>query len=320
MRHRVAIRLRTTFAMLCLLVTIVACPATAIGQTANPFFGDEADAIQQVSLTKEADLSPPASGQANAKQMRVSIRYLLVDDQVRREIYAELAPNSIRHSTYTPEDPPKDDLTIESGSDRCLKRLNAHGHSATCILHSTKANQILKLASESSDCTVSQAPSVILQQNRAAETNDTVQRPMVVDIQGEPGLRKPVIRLVDEGTRMRVLARLVRQTSGTDLIELTAEFVDTRILEIKTIEVLGLQDTPTTLQNPICESTAVVISEQLGPEQLLMIDPHIKKSTSVDVESTSMLGRLPVVGKAFIETESKTIENHLIVLIKPSIL
>lgn len=312
--------------LIVLMLGIAAPSDFATAQTANPFVADQENVIQQVSLTDVgsplAGSMPPGAGPDLAPsdvQFRVSIRYLLVDAETRRQIYSRLVSESIRRASIAPESEPNRELTIDTSSPLCIKRLTSHGHSATCVLDTATANEIVKLASESSLCTVSQAPAVNLQQNLAAQINDMVQRPMLVDVDRDTEQLKPVVRIVDEGTRIRLLARSLVHAAEGDVIELATEFTNVRILAVNTFEILGLTDKSMTFQAPVSETTTIVASERLVSDQLVLIDPHITNLVTIEVDKASMLGRLPVVGKAFAASESKQVENHLMVLIKPDI-
>ncbi len=305
------------------LVAVATLLASASAQTANPFVHDANGAVRQVSLAKVVE-SPADPASATGKpQLTVSIRYLLVDDLTRRTIYQSLTAGSIRHSAHAPKEPLSNDLQNTRGSDQVSKRLTTYGHSATCRLTAAEADKIVDLVSQTPTCTLSQAPSVFMQQNQVAEVNDTVQRPMVVDATLELGQVKPFVDVIEEGTRLRILANLDHPDSAaetsSDTIDLTVEFVDMRLVEWNSVEVFGLQEGATTLQHPICSSTTVITTDQLAVSQLLLIDPHIKRNVTIDIEPTSMLSKLPVVGKRLTTTESRSVQNHLMVLIKPSI-
>ena len=146
-----------------------------------------------------------------------------------------------------------------------------------------------------------------------------MQRPMVVDAERGPEQVRPIVKIVEEGTRIRLLARLVSGSPAAGSIDFTIEFVNKEIADIKQIEVMGLQEQPTTLQHPVCSTTRCVVSDQLAAGQVLLLDPHIQKSKVVEVQSTSVLGKLPLVGRSFTSTESISVERNLIVLIKPAI-
>ncbi len=318
---------RFGWAQAVLFLAISMTQSSASGQKSNPFFGEQGNAIRQVSLSEEPDPLAESDGidgdgsvSTPQTQLTVSIRYLMVDDETRRAIYDELDPQTIKHSAYAPPEFSRDDLSLFSSLSQVEKTVTLHGRSATCIVEPKVADILIQLVDEAPGCMISQAPSVILQQNQTAEINDIVQRPMVVDVQKELGQIKPVINVVDEGIRLRLLARLVPQGPAEGMIEVTTEFVNQQIMEVKLIEVLGLQEQPTMLQHAVCSTTQVMVKERLGQQQHLLIDPHIKKSGTIEVESTSVLGRLPLVGKSFISTESVSVQQHLIVLVKPALL
>ena len=299
------------------LIVSLSPASIATSQTVNPFFTDQPGGIQQVSLAKETKPSAGTSHGQPGKQLRVSIRYLLVDDQSRRELYAELPAGSIHRATHSPPESSAPVQNPDLPTQQCQTEVSCHGHSATCVINADLANDFVKAAQESPTCIVKQVPGLVLQQNHSAEVRDSVQRPMSVDVIRESGKLEPVVRTVNEGTTMQLSARLIRRTAGSDAMQLTARIESTRILSIDTVELIGIADQPTTLQNPLCRTTRIIATETLAIGQLLLIDPHDKRKTTIDVESDSMLGKLPVVGRAFAETEPKEVENNLLVLIKP---
>ncbi len=50
----------------------------------------------------------------------------------------------------------------------------------------------------------------MLLDGKQAEMNDVVQRPFLVDMQQDGSLMKPIVHVIDEGTRLRLLANLTK--------------------------------------------------------------------------------------------------------------
>lgn len=301
------------------LVALAALLANASAQTANPFLESSPGTVRQVSLAKTIEQDADRNLTSGQTQLTVSIEYLLVDEPTRRAIYQLLDQKSIRHSSYEPNEGQDRNWTEVTTTDRVDKRFTSFGHATTCRLSSSAADKILDLVGETATCWSSKAPSLILQQNQAAEVNDTVARRIVVDVRQEREQIKPIIRVIEEGTRMRILARLNESSELTEAIELMVQLIDKRIVKWNSIEVYGLGETATTLQHPICEWTTVTTANSLAETDCLLMDPHVTRATKIEVAPTSMFSKLPLVGKRFSTIETKSVENHWMVLVKPSI-
>ena len=187
-----------------------------------------------------------------------------------------------------------------------------------CVLSDRETEAVLLQAGKSPACEVTAAPGVILLDGTEAEMNDVIQHPFVVDMQTDGDVVKPAMHVLEDGTRLRLLASLA-DASGPP-IHLTCEIVTSRILEVKTDVVFGVQDQPVPVQVPIHQRVTAIASGELREGQSLLVDPHVSKTGPAPAEADlPMLARIPYVGRKFRQPESVVVEQQVLVLLRPSI-
>jgi hypothetical protein len=219
------------------------------------------------------------------------------------------------------------DLQADQSPLRSAQQIHSPSRVTTCVLNESDTDAIMKKAFESVSSDVVRSPSVMLLDGKQAEMNDVVQRPFLVDMQQDGSLMKPIVHVIDEGTRLRLLANLSGPaeesppSSDTDPpIRLSSELLISRILDVKTEQVFGLKDEPFTVQIPVHQVTSAFASQRLSKGQTLLVDPHVTMTKSVHRESkVPMLGRIPYLGRSFKNTSVGTVEQHMLMLLQPSI-
>lgn len=290
--------------------------------------------IRQVSSSLPVSSDAPWAGIAQARnddassgtQIRVSVQYLMVDQKTRAAIYADLPSTVIKTSVLVPGTADLADLHANQAPLRSAKRINSPSRVTTCVLNDSDTAAIMKKAFESTSSDVVRSPSVMLLDGKQAEMNDIVQRPFLVDMQPDGDLVKPIVHVIDEGTRLRLLASLTKPvesppSSNTDPpIRLSSELLVSRVLDVKTDQVYGLENEPLTMQIPVHQVNSALTSVQLAKGQTLLVDPHVTKTKSVQRESNvPMLEKIPYVGRSFKNMSVGTVEQHMLMLLQPSI-
>ncbi len=272
-------------------------------------------AIRQVSNSVPA--GDYLSGQT---QIRVKIRYLMVDDATRTAIYQEFSPSAIKRHTSVPRTAESVDLGTIASPLQCEREIHSPSRATTCVLDAATLALVLSEADESTSSGVMHAPGVILIDGEQAEINDVVQRPFVVDMETDGDLLKPTAHVLDDGTRVRLLASLTGTREGEPTIQLTTEIVVSSVLDVKTDRVFGIGDEPFTVQVPLQQVTKVVALERIAAGQTLMIDPHVSKTKRVEHASgVPVLTKIPYVGRTFKNVGVATVEQHMMVLLQPTI-
>lgn len=290
--------------------------------------------IRQVSSTLPFSTATPWDGIARARhddassgtQIRVSVQYLLVDEATRTEIYADLPSTAIKTSVLVPGASQSQDLWANQSPIRSAQQINAPARVTSCVLDETQTSAIMRKALDSASSDILRSPSVMLLDGKQAEMNDVVQRPFIVDMQQEDGLLQPVTQVIDEGTRLRLLAIVTGATESTppasseQSIRLSSELVVSRILDVKAEPVFGLTDEPPTVQIPVHQVTSAIASERLAQGQTLLVDPHVIKTKSVRLETAvPVLAKIPYVGRTFTNTAVSHVDQHMLMLLRPSI-
>jgi len=283
--------------------------------------------IQQVSATTP---SLAASRNALLPQIRVTIRYLMVDEPIREKIYASMPEDSSvthanlpstelrRHSPNTPESEP---LVFTDGlHSTSAHRFSAPSRVTTSVLDSSQVQSILDLAAGNSKCEVSNAPAVIFIDGKEAEMNDVVQHPMVVNIQSESDVVHPTVRIFEDGIRLRMRSSLDGRRDDSDGILLSCEVNTSEILDVKTHKIYGVQEQPLTVQVPIHQVTSATVSARLAAGQTLLVDPHhSKESTITQDQGVPLLTKIPYVNRTFKNVGSTTVERSMLILLEPSV-
>jgi hypothetical protein len=277
--------------------------------------------IRQVSASSSEGILAARRLASSGSQIRVTVQYLMVDDVTRAEIYEIIGPSIIHHSVHATEI--SDSPSLQGISSRLGSSQQTRSPSwvTTCVLDDSKTAEIIQKAVQSESSDVSKAPNVSLLDGKEAEMSDIVQRPFVINIQQVGDATKPVMQVLDEGTRLRLLANLAEEPSPQgQTIHLTSEITISQILDVKTNQIFGLEDEPLTMHVPIHQITTATAAEQLLVGQTLLIDPHVSKSKSVRVESgVPMIAKIPYVGRRFRNMSIGSVAQNMMVLLQPSI-
>lgn len=307
----------------CFLLSLSA-PASAQLSITRP----KPTSIQQVSATTP---SLAAARNSLLPQVRVTVRYLMVDDSTRAEIYDTLDPEQIvthsnlpelsevqRHSPQSSETEPL--ALSESMIGHSRHRFRAPARVTTSVLAPSTVESIVELASDSPSSVVSDAPAVILIDGKEAEMNDVVQHPMVVDLQRRGDVVHPTVRVFEDGIRLRMLASLGSQPTVGAGILLSCEVSTSEILSVGSHKVYGVQDEPATVQVPIHQVTSATASTRIAYGHTLMIDPHYTKAGQVRQQrGVPMLSKLPYLNRTFKNVDVATVDQSMIILLQPSI-
>lgn len=282
--------------------------------------------VRQVSLSAPTGIVAARREASSRSQIRVEIRYLLVDDATRTAIFEGFEATEIDNSVTLPEPFDSAELQAVIAPSKSSRQIMSPARVTTCVLDDADVVLVLEKVGESPTSTLSSAPIVILIDGKEAEMNDAVQHPFVIDVATDGGVIKPSVQAFDDGTRLRLLAWLSDPaatplpTSQEPLIGLACEINCSRVLDVRSDQLFGVQDQPVAVQTPIHEVTTVTASRNLSQGQTLLVDPHVTKPTTVQSESAvPVIGKLPYVGRSFRNISVASVEQHLIVLLRPLI-
>ena len=156
---------------------------------------------------------------------------------------------------------------------------------------------------------------------KTGDLNNAIQRPFVVDFEVEHGVPRPIVKILEDGVHIRLLAKLPHaESEQSSSIQLTAEIVANQVLGIRSDQLFGLTDEPLEIQVPLYATKQVIVSERLLKGQSILVDPHVTKPETLVAEvETSMLGKLPYIGRRFREAETgTTIDRNVLVLMRPA--
>ena len=232
-----------------------------------------------------------------------------------------LQQDAIKRVSQVPAAPERTSLeaTIQPASS--VTTLIAPSRLAAYTLDSPEFAEVMACAINSKQCEINVAPKIILLDGNEVEMTDLVQRPFVIGFHRESDQVEPQIHVLDEGTRLRLIAKQNPSTdSASESIDLQCELTVSKVLDIHTDQVFGIGDEPLTVQVPVQMITSAIASDRLVVGETLMIDPHVTTSKYVDNEQgIPILTKLPYVGRTFKNTGRALVQQHLMLLLQPSI-
>jgi hypothetical protein len=281
----------------------------------------ETPVIHQVSPSAWQNIVNARSSASEGMQIRVTVQYLMVDSKTRDDIYAGLDRQSIVSSLQPPRGHENVDLGQKLPRASMTQTIHAPARVTSYTLGSTEFKDVLGKAVASADSDVNVAPKIILLDGNHVEMTDLVQRPFVIDFLASDQSVEPVAHVLDEGTRLRMVANLSDAADGVPpSIELQCELTVMRILDVMSDTVFGIADEPLTAQVPIQQITTAAASQSLANGQALLIDPHVTKTRAIGTDvGTPILAKLPYLNKTFRNSGPRMVEQHMILLLQPSI-
>ena len=277
--------------------------------------------FRQASLSTSPSIVNARRSASDGTQIRLTVQYLLVDSKTRNEIYAGLDRQSIISSLQPPRDREHVDLGQTLPRVSMTQTIHAPARVTSYTLSSTEFNDVLSKAVASPDSWVKVAPKLFLLDGNDAEMTDLVQRPFVIGFQAKDQSVEPLTHVLDEGTRLRMIASVSDAEAGVPPpMELQCELTVMRILDVKADTVFGIADEPLTAQVPVQQITTASASRTLASGQSLLIDPHVSETRAIGPEvGNPILSKLPYLNKTFRNAGPRTVEQHMILLLQPSI-
>jgi hypothetical protein len=315
-------------AMTGLLVCCLGRPVVAQLTITNPDEDKAATKVRQVSLSTSAPPIMSAGGPAayqgtNTRQLKIRIQFLRVDQETREAIYAGIGADAIQTSTNItkPQTQEPESASLASMPTYSGKIITSAARLTQTVLNSAEVASILKMTEAATDSVVDHAPSLILLEGKRLELTDLVERPFIVNHEKQGEATKPILQIVEEGTRLGVLANLTTPAGEhLETIELSCEIISRRVVDIKTDYVFGVQSEPLEVQVPLHQTATVRASAMLVSGQTLLIDPHMSSTKNIRNEtSVPLLGKIPYLGRSFKNVALSTLDQHMIVLLRPEL-
>lgn len=277
--------------------------------------------IRQSSLLTAESVVHARRSAGAQPQIRVTVQYLLMDDATRSAIYEGLDPKSLRRAIQYPAAVGRmalDESVAEVGS---AQQSQSPSRTTTCTLDAEEFAELFRTVVASPNSKVNVAPKIFALEDKEVEMTDLVQRPFVIDIYLDGDVVKPSIHVLEDGTRLRLLARRIpSQVGAGQTLELSCELTVMRVVDVGSDQVYGIKDEPLSVQVPTQQVTTAIARCQLDPGETLMIDPHVRQDQVVRSESSvPLLGKIPYVGKTFKQTGAGVVGQRLILLLQPAL-
>lgn len=254
------------------------------------------------------------------KQIRVNLRYVLVDAESRAKMYQYLGRERLKTVGSRVPNLHPDYSEAESADTRGTELISKSSHVTTCLLANDDMRHILKAVQENPYSGITRAPSIVLIDGQDTEVTDLVQRPFVVDLQrqetGGNASVNSVVQVLNEGVTVNVSASL----TPSQRVHVRSKIVFEKIVDVETEEVFGISDEATAVQVPVHQRKSVEAIENLELGQTLLIDPYVKQdSVHAQTRNVPVLSNIPFLGDSFKSDETVNVTQHMIVLIQPDL-
>ncbi|NND98440.1 MAG: hypothetical protein HKN47_14060 [Pirellulaceae bacterium] len=324
--------------LICMMLASIYTPTAANAQTqpaallqAEPAKQGEyqSGTVAPASLTTAARVLNLPTFPSSEKQIRINIRYLLVDDPTRKAIYDQIGHERVNTRTQRLPDSKPPTTFVDEGRDLNSSRvIQSTSCVSTSVLTHEMTKAMLQQVAESQWSKVTAAPSLILVDGQEGQINEGVQRPFVVDVQSnsdvptpqaertetQQAASRPHVQVLDEGTAMRV--RAVSLDQGR--VHVASEIVNKRILEVRSEPVFGTGKASAVMHVPVHQIETAAAAEEFAYGETLLIDPYVSRQTEVQVESgVPLLSKIPYINRSFKNTAAASQTLHWMVLVQP---
>ncbi len=275
--------------------------------------------VMPVGLSVPARLinNPLVRAGSGDKQIRINIRFVMLDPETRRGMYARLGAKRLK--TVGSQVPrlqaiPEADFSETRGTQMIAKSSRV----TTCILEDAELAEIMRDVAGSAGSNITRAPSIVLIDGQETEMTDLVQRPFLVDLQRQETDQgvdvNSVVQVLNEG----MTTHLAAATTPSGRIHLVSRLMFEKIVSVEGEEVFGVRDEPVTIQDPVHQRKIVHATENLEAGQTLLVDPYVKHETKISTTTgVPILSSIPYLAKSFTNTTRASVEQQMIVLIQP---
>lgn len=229
------------------------------------------------------------SFEPNAEQIRFDIQVLSIGDELRDQIYTQIAgekANTEITQIETPEAPKADAAARAS-----VHRIATGSIVTTAVLDRPMARQLMELVKDNPACEITARPTIIVAEGQLGAIQQQVQRPFLSKLEEvQAGFATSVrsdIHVLNEGFDFAVQA----ETEGEQLLVRT-KLQNARVIDVKTHHVYGIGEGRKTVQVPSHEVRIAAAAEKLRPGQTLLLDPYMEtERTVVKPAKTPVIGQ-----------------------------
>lgn len=310
---------------LCFAATIF-LPSAVVAQTAPiPVTVDQAEGGFKTGPVMPVGLSMPAwqlKGDrfpSAEKQIRVKIRYVMLDPATRKEVYARLGWERLK--TFGSKVPllHSDHDQVGTADTSGTEAIAKSSRVTTCVLSGDEATELLQDVASKTHCNVTRAPSIVLIDGQDTSVTDLVQRPFVVNLESETTDLGPAVNSVMQVLNEGISVQLNASVTPSGRIHVASNIILEKILDVETEEVYGVGKEPMQVQVPVHHRKVVRATENLQAGETLLVDPYVQHQSQVSqTTSVPILSEIPYLSDSFKNTELVDIDQHMVVLIEPS--
>lgn len=285
--------------------------------------------VRQVSLSElynDEGIVAARLEASRAKQIRVNIQIVSVDDETRQKIYADLGVDAVKTlgGKITQADEQASSPSPMHDSPSYLQSSNVietTSHVSTSVMSQATAEEFLNAIVQSPASKVMKSPSMLLLDGQRAGYSDISQRPFVISVDKTEGGLSPDVQVIDEGMRLFMTASLSEWTGDAPArIKLQNELRWHKILDVKTEQVFGLDEGATPVQVPTYLLKTAIAAEELTQGQSLMVDPYLEHTVTIEKETGHpMLKKVPYLSRNFKNVSRATSKQHIMLLLQPKL-
>ncbi len=311
--------------VLCLVACLVFSAVSSaqnvpIPVTIEPQAGFNNGPVLPVGLSVPARMMNGPRIPSVEKQIRINIRYVLLDPETRKQIYQRLGAERLTTVGGQVPNLQTDHAGAESADTRGTEIIAKSSRVTTSILSAEDLKRILQDVASSAGSQITRAPSIVLIDGQETDVTDLVQRPFVVDLQRQTIGKQPavnsVVQVLNEGISIHLSASL----TPSQRIHVVSEIIFEKVLDVETEEVFGISEDATTVQVPVHQRKTVNATENLQIGETLLVDAYVKhESQKMQTTGVPVLSSLPYISKSFTNTEAIRVQQQMIILIQPTI-
>ncbi len=286
----------------------------------EPAGGFSTGPVMPASLSVPARMLNGPRIATSEKQIRINIRYVMLDSETRKQIYQRLGTQRLKTVGGKVPSPQADFAGTDSADNRGTEFIAKSTHVTTCVLNADDMRQILTDVASAGDSKITRAPSIVLIDGQDTAITDLVQRPFVVDLQRQLTDEGPavnsVVQVLSEGISIHLNAAL----TPSQRIHVVSDIVVEKVVDVQAEEVFGIGDEAINVQVPVHQRKTVRATENLQAGETLLVDPYVKHEERKTITTgIPILSSIPYISESFTNTESVSVQQQMILLIEPMI-
>ncbi|WP_165440568.1 hypothetical protein [Rubripirellula amarantea] len=253
-------------------------------------------------------------------QIHIKVHYLVLTGEQRRMLYEQLGDQPHLTQTSTTPKPPVTDLSKFAGQIESHSAVRSVQRCSRVVFASSLLPDLFDQVQVDEHSRVERSPAVILIEGNQAEMNNLTERPFAIGVDES---QQQQVEFLVEGTQLRIFAHRQPTSVGqseSSPLRVVAELQFSRLDSSDTENVLIDKDTFVEIAAPKQTTKSVVVSSVVDSGQSILIDPLVNLPIRIQREKAMpVIGRVPLLGKAFTSLEETSVDQHTMVVLTPKV-